>query len=276
MSELRSNTAPGRGGGHVTSLHLLDGFGLLISGRPLTLALSSQRLLAYLALHERALMRPHVAGMLWGEVNDERAMANLRSALWRVHRLGDVVVRATTTHLSVRAGVEVDVDRATATAHRILANRELPERLDDALRALTGDILPDWYEDWVSVARERHRQVRLHALEALAEQLLEAGNFAGAIEAAMAAVAAEPLRESAHHLVIRIHLGEGNRSEALRQFELCRRVLDEELGLPPSDALVKLVRTDRAEPRRRRRTAQRGRRTPEVPHRAASAPAHLA
>jgi DNA-binding SARP family transcriptional activator len=260
VSEPRTDTAAHRGGGRATSLHLLDGFGLLVSGRPVALAPSCQRLLAYLALHEHALMRPHVAGMLWGEANEERAMANLRSSLWRIHRLGGMVVTATTTHLSVGAGVEVDVNRATATAHRILGDGSPPERPGDALRDLTGDVLPDWYEDWVSTARERHRQVRLHALEALAEHLLAARNFAGAIEAAMAAVAAEPLRESAHLLVIRIHLVEGNRSEALRQFELCRRLLDDELGLQPSDALVKLVRTDRAQLHRRLRSASpRGR-----------------
>ena len=55
----------------------------------------------------------------------------------------------------------------------------------------------------------------------------------------MAAVAVEPLRESAHRAVMRVHLAEGNRNEALRQYELCRRALAP-VGLMPSAETVTL------------------------------------
>jgi DNA-binding SARP family transcriptional activator len=89
--------------------------------------------------------------------------------------------------------------------------------------------------------RERFRQLALHALEARAERLLDVGRPADALEGALEAVRSEPLRESAHRLVIRVHLAEGNGGEALRQFELCRRLLFDRLGLSPSDQLVELV-----------------------------------
>jgi DNA-binding SARP family transcriptional activator len=53
----------------------------------------------------------------------------------------------------------------------------------------------------------------------------------------------EPLRESSHRLLIRIHLTEGNAAEAIRQFELCRRLFREQLGLEPSGRLAQLVET---------------------------------
>ena len=58
----------------------------------------------------------------------------------------------------------------------------------------------------------------------------------------LAAVAAEPLRESAHRAVVSVHLEEGNVSEAIRQYRLCRRLLGTELGIEPSERMQVLVR----------------------------------
>jgi len=112
------------------------------------------------------------------------------------------------------------------------------------LASLTGDLLPDWYDDWLLDEREELRQTRLHALESLARQLSACGRHADAIQAALAAIRLEPLRETAHHTLIEIHLAEGNRSEACRQFQRCRRMLRDELGVEPS-ASMRLLLEDR-------------------------------
>jgi SARP family transcriptional regulator, regulator of embCAB operon len=106
---------------------------------------------------------------------------------------------------------------------------------------LSMDLLPDWYDDWLVDDREGMRQLRLHALEELTEELSMNGRHAEAIQAAFAAVRLEPLRETAHAALIRAHLAEGNRSEALRQFSRCRDALATELALKPTDSLRKLV-----------------------------------
>ena len=82
--------------------------------------------------------------------------------------------------------------------------------------------------------REHFRQLRLHALEKLCEQLTDEGRFGQAVEAGLAAVSSEPLRESAHRVLIRAYLKEGNWGEAVRQYEACRQVLRHELGIDPS------------------------------------------
>jgi DNA-binding SARP family transcriptional activator len=61
------------------------------------------------------------------------------------------------------------------------------------------------------------------------------------VEAGLAAVRAEPLRESAHRTLVRAHLAEGNRFEANRQYHNCRRLLQAELGLEPSRGLRELI-----------------------------------
>ena len=81
--------------------------------------------------------------------------------------------------------------------------------------------------------RERVRQLRMHALEALAEKLAAAGRYGEAVQAAYAAVVAEPLRESAHRAVVRVHLVEGNVAEAVRAYDSFRTMLAEELGRGP-------------------------------------------
>jgi len=102
---------------------------------------------------------------------------------------------------------------------------------------LVGDLLPDWYDDWLQDEREGLRQTQLHALESLARRLSESGSHADAVQAALAAIRLEPLRESAHRTLIQVHIPEGNMSEAWRQFQRCRRMLREELGVEPSQVL---------------------------------------
>jgi DNA-binding SARP family transcriptional activator len=107
--------------------------------------------------------------------------------------------------------------------------------------SLGRDVLPDWDDDWALLERERFRQIRLHALERRCDLLTARGRISEAIEAGLTVVAAEPLRESAHRALIRAHLAEGNRAEALRQFELYRRLMRDDLGLDPSPEIAALV-----------------------------------
>ena len=176
----------------------------------------------------------YVAGVLWIDFSQEAANANLRTALWRLPRLSGRLVDASASHLALSPGVDVDLHHVTGVARRVsgeglcCADDETEELM------LSGDLLPDWYEDWVILERERFRQLRLHALEALSRQLVGAGRYDKAIEVGLTAVAGEPLRESAHRAVIRAHLAEGNCSEGLRQYAMLRRFLQEQLGLEPS------------------------------------------
>ncbi len=222
-------------------LLLLRGFELRSRGEPLELPVGSQRLLAFLALHDRPLHRAHVAGSLWPNTLDAKAAANLRSALWRLRRPGPDVLAATPVHLSLDPAVWVDVRTLEDVAYRLLHE---PDQMDLAAidpHALGGELLPDLWDAWVVIERERLRQVSLHALEALCKRCLDAGYVAHAVLAGTMAVEADPLRESANRVLIEAHLAEGNRSEAIRQFECYERLLCRELDLEPSHDLRALV-----------------------------------
>jgi len=232
-------------------LTLLRGFTLVADGVRVPLALTAQRLVAFLAVQERPVHRPHVAAELWPDALAARANANLRSALWRVHRACPRLIDTSAQQLSLATDVGVDLRRAQSLADRLLdRSRGGDELLDASARGeLAAEVLPDWDTDeWLVVEREHYHQVRLHALDALCERLTAAGRHGEAVAAGLAAVRAEPLRESAHRSLIRAHLAAGNRWDATRQYEQCRRVLRDDLGLTPSPDLRALARVAQPSP----------------------------
>jgi DNA-binding SARP family transcriptional activator len=227
-------------------LALMRGFNIRRDETAVAIAPAGRRLLAFLALQGRAVERVYVAGVLWGDVPEQRASAALRTTLWRVAAQGAPVIRADAGQLELRPEVEVDFRTLVARARALLEPRAQATREDVALLRDAGDLLPDWYEDWVLVERERLRHVRMHALEAACTSLLERGRYTDAAEAGLAAVACEPLRESAHRALVRVHIAQGNRSEALRQYDLCRRLLHDRVGLAPSPAIEAAIAPLRA------------------------------
>jgi len=228
-------------GGDEIRLNLMRGFSLVCGNRPVTIPLSAQRVLAFVALRERPTLRPHIAAMLWLDATETRAMANLRSALWRLRRPGSAVVEARGDYLGLARNVTVDVRDLAARSRRVLgvADELRSGGLDEIV--LAGELLPDWYDDWVMIERERLRQLRLHALERACIALTDLGQYWRAIEAGQAAIAEEPLHESSHKALIRAHLSEGNRAEALHQFDAYVKLMRDELQLGPSSEIASLV-----------------------------------
>ncbi|MFI2711037.1 BTAD domain-containing putative transcriptional regulator [Micromonospora sp. NPDC018662] len=218
------------------ALHLLGGFQLLHDEVPVVVPRGLQRVIALIGLRPAA-TRSHLAGLLWPETPEERALSSLRTALWRLRQ--DPCCPLRTDGDTVRLGptVHLDVDELVETAARV-RDGVVPRGA-----AGTGrhDLLPGWYDDWVLLERERLRQLRLHMLEELAGNHLTAGRHGEALEAALEAMAAEPLRETPHRLVVRIHLAEGNAFEAVHAFYVYRDLLLRELRLEPSPAMTALL-----------------------------------
>jgi DNA-binding SARP family transcriptional activator len=220
-------------------LSLIEGFELRREETVVHVAPSAQRLLAFVATHQRPLQRVYIAGRIWTNFSQEHANANLRTALWRLPRPGGPLVESRPGGLALAPGVAVDMHELLARASRVLERRPHPEDL--ARLADAGELLPDWYDDWLYFERERFRQLRLLALEELCGGLIEAGEFARALQAGLAAVAGEPLRETAHRALIKAHLAQGNAAEALRQYCMFRALMRDQLGLEPSNEMRQLV-----------------------------------
>ena len=186
--------------------------------------------------------RRYAAGSLWPLGNDERAAGNLRSALWRVKCAGIDVIESDKCSLTLRPGTVVDVSVLCEWAGRLVDGSATDTDLCAVnWRADAMDLLPGWYDDWIIFERERIRQRLLHAFEALSRRLREAGRCAEAVEVAISAVSADPLRESANRVLIEAHLAEGNLVEGRRAYERYRDIVRRELGVEPGEQLERLV-----------------------------------
>lgn len=223
-------------------VRLLDGFTASCSGRPLPVPLPAQRLLALLAVSARPVSRDVAGERLWSNRPPERAGANLRAAVSRLRRVPGAL-RVTRTHLQLGADVDVDVDRAAALARRLLAGGDrVPVNSSETVDLLGRELLPDWPDEWVEPERERLRQLTLGALEQLSEDLRREGRFALAVDAALAAIRLDPMRERAHEALIEAHLTAGNRSAAVGCFRWLQQLLIRDLGLRPRPDLEERVR----------------------------------
>jgi DNA-binding SARP family transcriptional activator len=238
---------PARGRRRLT---LLERFRLMSDDVEVPVTVRGRRLVALVALRG-PVPRSLAGGLLWPEVPEERARGSVRAAVCGLQRTVPHLLQATGYDLRLAPGVEVDVTwlrDVTRAALRLQPGDPVdPAALELAPGGrLAGDLLPGWYDDWVVVESEQLHQLRLHALDVLVQRLVEAGRYPVAIELAMAAVAADPLRESAHRTLMQVHLAEGNAAEALRQFERFRQTLRAAMGLEPGRRMLDLVRQIRA------------------------------
>lgn len=216
-------------------------------------------LFAYLVLNRnRGCPRDELIDVLWPEGPPAAADSALSALLSKLRRaLGDGVL---TGRGELRLHLEdarVDVE---ASGQAILAAEAAMEAADHTLaaerarEALSTDLqtfLPDAEGGWAAEQRRELETIRLRALETLAEAgLRQGGRELGAAEqAARAAIAAAPFRESAHRLLMEIHEAAGNPAEALRAFEELRSLLREELGTTPGPAAMTVFeRVLRGEP----------------------------
>jgi DNA-binding SARP family transcriptional activator len=234
----------GSGTGTGARMHLLGEFRLDLGGQPYALPGTARRLLAFLAVVHRGRRtgRAELAESMRPDADPGRATSTLRSVLWRLPRpQGHPLVGGSATEVWLHPDVSVDLWDGERQASELCRTAPPSAEWFHDLTLLGADLLPGWHDPWLTVEQESYRQRRLHALERVADLLCASGRFADALLAALGAVRSEPLRESAHRRVIEVHLAEDNHAEALRQYHHYRRLLAQELGLPPSDSIRQLV-----------------------------------
>src|SRR5690242_10288749 len=238
ISSLFSRPHPFNG----TAVLLFGGPYVMCDGMRLEVPDGSKRLLVFVALNGGRVDRRYAAGSLWPVGTDERAAGNLRSALWRLKCAGIDVLKTDKCTLGLHPGTIVDVGVVCEWAARLVDGSAAQADLCAVnWRYDAMDLLPGWYDDWVIFERERIRQRLLHALEVLSRRLIAEGRCAEAVEAAISAVSADPLRESANRVLIEAHLAEGNLVEGRRAYERYRSIVHRELGIEPDRELTSMV-----------------------------------
>lgn len=249
------------------SITLLGSFQVTLEGRPIAhFATDKARaLLAYLALHaDGPQRREALAGLLWPDQPEGKARQNLRQALTFLRQaLGDseesptpfLLVDRETVQFNAASDYWLDVTAFTTLSdacqrHRhIRLERCLPclHRLEQLAALYQGEFLAQFFladslgfEEWVLIQREWLHQRVLEALAILADYHERRGDFGLARKYAWRQVTLEPWREEAHRQLMRLLALTGERSAALAQYERCRRILAEELGVTPAAETVAL------------------------------------
>ncbi len=232
---------------------------------------SAKALLAYLMIRrEVPSPRELLAGLLWPESPEPEARRNLRSALYRLRlSIGDHEARPSllkisrdALQLNVESNYWLDVEAFTRLvtsthAHMHSAVAYCPSciaSLTDAMVLYRGDFMLGFsydsadFEDWLDLEREALRLQAMEALEHLALHHEQIGDYPQTLAYAHRQLGLEPWRESAHRQAMRALALSGQRASALAQYETCRRVLGEELGIEPepaTEALYEEIRTGR-------------------------------
>lgn len=222
-------------------LSLIGAFELTVAGRRLPLSHSAERVVAYLALAGRPVRRSRVAGELWPEVPETRALGNLRSALWRMPARATWLVLTAGGQLALARDVAVDLIDARDLAETMRRDPDAVglKRLDELTAA--EDILGDWEDEWLRHHRERFRELWLNAHEQVCDRLITEAEYAPAVQAALVTVEADPYRESSRRQLVRAYLGEGNVADALREYDSYRELIRDELGVAPSDLMEEVI-----------------------------------
>ena len=230
-----------------TGLRLLGSFEITLNDVPsVAPSHGSQRLVVLLALRDRTVSRVAAAGALWPDASTDLAAMRLRSALTRLDPAARSGVELVPAGLRLDAACAVDYRDARAYAQGLL-EPEHPSphasaaEIRTSIALLCLELLPDSYDDWVLDEAEDWRLLRASALEALAATLSTENRPHLAMGAARAAIRNEPLRETAHAALIRLHLVAGNQNEAVRVYERFALALHDALSVSPSAALRALV-----------------------------------
>ena len=233
------------------NLTLLGTFQLDRDGVSTAIHNGEKRVFALLGIRDRTMSRAAIAGVLWPDAPETNALGSLRTLLSRLQPEIRELLGVTISDLTLSDKVSTDLHRAEALARRLIGTSLEVADADMGLPAvvlLSADMLPDWYDDWIVDDARQWHALRVRALEALSGRLSAVGRFGDAIEAALAAISAEPLREHGYATLISIYLAEGNRTAALRVLADYRRTLGEETEAETGTDLSDLIDQARTPP----------------------------
>ncbi len=229
----------------ILQIRVFGGMEIQERGEPVRGFLSAKTaaLFVYLVLEPHEHMRNHLAGLFWSELSEDDARNNLRQALTNLRKLLGAYLATTRTTVAFRSPDFLWVDALAFEQHfeaAAKAANPLPD-LQAAAACYAGDFLAGTYlneaplfEEWMLSRRARYRELALHTLHTLTGHYLQQRDCPRAIASATRLLALDPWREEAYRQLMLALAYDGQYGAALKQYAACKRVLETELGVPPS------------------------------------------
>jgi predicted ATPase/DNA-binding SARP family transcriptional activator len=215
--------------------HFLGRFDVRIDGSPIEISSrKAQSLLAYLMLNlEVQHRREKVAGILWPETDEATARSKLRYSLWQLRKaVGGQYILADKISLTINP--EADFWFDGAVLEEAPGERLTTEGLQQVVSIYEGELLPGFYEDWVSLERERLQAIFERKIGMLLERLVIEERWREVLEWGEKWISLGQTPESAFQALMVAHSQLGDTSSAVRIYQRCVTTLDEQLGVEPS------------------------------------------
>jgi DNA-binding SARP family transcriptional activator len=210
---------------------LVDGKALKIPRR------KSRALIYYLAAQDALLTREHLLNFFWTDHERTAAQQLLRTTLHSLKKSLGTAISISEDLVSLSPETWVDARAFEATINATEAGRT---ELVEALSLYRGDFLADFslpdslsFENWQILERERFRSLVLRGFIYLARLQEIEKDYRAALESIDRALAYDPLQEDLQREALRYHYLSGDRAGAIRRYDQLRRLMDEELGVPP-------------------------------------------
>lgn len=239
------------------SIDLLGPFRLSISGVPQgNVGTKMALLLSMLALQQgHSLSRDFLLEALWPDKPTIKSGPLLRNLLFRLRKLlksalngsAPVICEGSHYRLNIEAGISIDTfDFDNLIKKAVQSRFDHDKQLvisfyEEAVALYRGDLLNTSCFD-IEIERERLRNLYLQAVSYLAEHSLQLNDIVKTMRYAYCMLASNPFNENAHRLIMRGHMNNGHRAEALRQFQVCQRLLQQEFNIPPEAETMALFR----------------------------------
>ena len=204
----------------------------------------ARALLFYLATTGQTHSRETLLDLLWGEMPAAKARRNLTTTLSNLRQqlAGYLLADGDTLAFNGAAPHQLDVARLM----RLLASED-PLDWQAGVALYRGDFLAGFtvanavaFEEWVLSTAEQLREQVVRALSRLVEQAISQREFSAGISLASRLLAIEPWLESGHRQLMILYARSGHATAALTQYEKCRQLLADELGVTPAAATVAL------------------------------------
>ncbi len=217
-----------------------DDLPLVLPSRP------AQSLISYLALNQGiAHRREMLAGLLWPDSSEANARNYLRQALWRIRKALEGGSLNWEDYFEIN---KISVCFIPGSDHwidagQILINEENTpsEMLPHVLEAYQGELLPGFYDDWVSVERDRIQASYHQKISALIESLIKASSWDQVLHWGEHWIRHGHSPESAFRALMQAYAGMGDLDRVRTSYERCVESLDRELGVPPSPETQRLL-----------------------------------
>lgn len=201
-------------------------------------------LLSYLVWHnDIAVSRSKLAGLLWEQFNEKRARHNLRQSILELKRhLPKDCIK------SSRYSLQLDSSKLMCDLYQFRKCCQSDNVVDmkESLQIYQGDFMQDFYlgsalfDDWLEEKRfELHELMRNNMLQLL-NHYISHNNTLDAMLLARRILRIDPLNENIHQVLMGLYAQQGRRSDAIKQYRQCQKLLADELDLKPNPQTKKL------------------------------------